>query len=118
MTVEIATLLLRLAIVLITGFLAPAFKKWVDQKTQNEKYIQLREAAETAVYAAEQLYHGVDPDGEIRRKYAHRIIGTAAMRLGVCFTDKEVDAMVQAAVQEINLTKYGYIPAEVEEDES
>jgi hypothetical protein len=29
-----------------------------------------------------------------------------------------VDAMVQAAVQEINLTKYGYIPAEVEEDES
>jgi hypothetical protein len=115
---EVFTLVIRLAVAIVTCIVLPAIREWIKQKTENEKYEQLMQIAETAVYAAEQLYHGVDPDGEIRRKYAHRIIGTAAMRLGVCFTDKEVDAMVHAAVQEINLTKYGYIPAEVEEDES
>ena len=115
MTVEIFTILLRLAIVLITGFLAPAFKKWIDQKTENEKFSQLADIAETVVAAAEQLYHATDPDGEVRRQYAHHLIAVAAGRLGLALTDKEIDSMLQAAVQELNLMKYGYI-AEAKED--
>lgn len=103
MTVEIATLLLRLAIVLITGFLAPAFKKWVDQKTQNEKYIQLREAAETAVYAAEQMAKKVDPDGTERKRIAKHAISRAALRLGLALPDTEIEEILEAAVKELNL---------------
>ena len=76
---------------------------------------QLADIAETVVAAAEQLYHATDPDGEVRRKYAHHLIAVAAGRLGLALTDKEIDSMLQAAVQELNLMKYGYI-AEAKED--
>lgn len=104
---EIITLTIRLAIAIMTGICIPAFKHWLDTKTENEKLKQIRDTAETAVYAAEQLLRKTDPDGEERRKYAHRIIATTAMRLGVSLTDKEIDSLIQAAVQELNLMKHG-----------
>ena len=102
MKVEIITLIIRLAIAIMTGICIPAFKHWLDVKAENEKFAQIRQTAETAVYAAEQLLKKTDPDGEERRKYAHRLIAMAAMRLGVALTDNEIDAMIQAAVKELN----------------
>lgn len=116
MKTEIITLLLRLAIVIITGVIVPAVKKWIDSKTENEKLVQLRQAAETAVYAAEQLYHAADPDGEIRRRYAHKIVSVTSLRLGFALSEGEIDSLVQAAVQEINLLKYGGVLDEHERD--
>jgi len=107
MKIEIITLVIRLAIAVMTGICIPAFRTWLKAKTENEKYEQIRQTAETAVYAAEQLMRKTDPDGEERRKYAHRIIATTAMRLGVSLTDKEIDSLIQAAVQELNLMKHG-----------
>lgn len=117
MKMEIATLLIRLFVACMVTFVLPAVKAWIDQKTENEKFAQLADIAETAVAAAEQLYHTADPDGEIRREYAHHLIAVAAGRLGLALTDKEIDSMLQAAVQEINLLKYGYI-AEAEDGKS
>ena len=102
MKVEIITLIIRLAIAIMTGICIPAFKHWLDVKAENEKFAQIRQTAETAVYAAEQLLKKTDPDGEERRKYAHRLIAMAAMRLGVALTDNEIDSMIQAAVRELN----------------
>jgi len=102
MKLEIATLIIRLAIAIMTGICIPAFRHWLKAKTENEKYDQIKRTAETAVYAAEQLLKKTDPDGEERRKYAHRLIAMAAMRLGVALTDNEIDAMIQAAVKELN----------------
>ena len=102
MKLEIITLIIRLAIAVMTGICIPAFRHWLKAKTENEKYEQIRQTAETAVYAAEQLLKKTDPDGEERRKYAHRLIAMAAMRLGVALTDNEIDSMIQAAVRELN----------------
>ena len=102
MKLEIITLIIRLAIAIMTGICIPAFRAWLKAKTENEKYEQIRQTAETAVYAAEQLMRKTDPDGEERRKYAHKLIAATAMRLGVALTDKEIDSMVQAAVKELN----------------
>ena len=102
MKLEIITLIIRLAIAIMTGICIPAFKHWLDVKAENEKFAQIRQTAETAVYAAEQLLKKTDPDGEERRKYAHRLIAMAAMRLGVALTDNEIDSMIQAAVKELN----------------
>ena len=102
MKVEIITLIIRLAIAVMTGICIPAFRTWLKAKTENEKYEQIRQTAETAVYAAEQLLKKTDPTGEERRKYAHRLISMTANRLGVALTDGEIDSMIQAAVKELN----------------
>ena len=102
MKLEIITLIIRLAIAVMTGICIPAFKHWLDVKAENEKFAQIRQTAETAVYAAEQLMRKTDPTGEERRKYAHKLIAATAMRLGVALTDHEIDSLIQAAVQELN----------------
>ena len=110
MKLEIITLLLRLAIVVITCVIAPTVKHWLETSTENAKMESIREAAWSAVYAAEQLYNTMehaDPSGEIRRKYAARAVSIAAARAGIALTDSEIDNIVQAAVQELNLVKHG-----------
>lgn len=102
MKLEIITLIIRLAIAIMTGICIPAFKRWLDVNAENEKFAQIRQTAETAVYAAEQLMRKTDPDGEERRKYAHRLISDTATRLGIALTDNEIDSMIQAAVKELN----------------
>lgn len=102
MKLEIITLIIRLAIAVMTGICIPAFKHWLDIKAENEKFKQIRQTAETAVYAAEQLMRKTDPTGEERRKYAHKLIAATAMRLGIALTDDEIDSMIQAAVKELN----------------
>lgn len=102
MKIEIITLIIRVAIAVMTGICIPAFKHWLDVKAENEKFAQIRQTAETAVYAAEQLLKKTDPDGEERRKYAHKLIAATAMRLGIALTDNEIDSMIQAAVRELN----------------
>lgn len=110
MKLEIITLLLRLAIVVITCVIAPTVKHWLETSTENVKMESIREAAWSAVYAAEQLYNTMecaDPSGEIRRKYAARAVSIAAARAGIALTDSDIDNIVQAAVQELNLVKHG-----------
>ena len=106
MKLEIITLLLRLAIVVITCVIAPTVKHWLETSTENAKMESIREAAWSSVYAAEQLYNTMehaDPSGEIRRKYAARAVSIAAARAGIALTDSDIDNIVQAAVQELNL---------------
>ena len=110
MKLEIITLLLRLAIVVITCVIAPTVKHWLETSTENAKMESIREAAWSAVYAAEQLYNTMehaDPSGEIRRKYAARAVSIAAARAGIALTDSDIDSIIQAAVQELNLVKHG-----------
>lgn len=113
MKVEIITLIIRLAIAVMTGICIPAFKHWLDVKVENEKLQQIRQTAETAVYAAEQLMKKTDPTGEERRKYAHKLISMTANRLGVALTDGEIDSLIQAAVKELNFfTHHGVANAQ------
>ena len=126
MTTETITLILRLAIVVMAGIIVPTIKHWIETRTENAQMDGIRQAAETAVYAAEQIYNTAeksDPDGEMRRKYAHEAVSWAAKRAGICLTDSDIDAIIQAAVQELNLMKHGgllneLISSEGEKDES
>lgn len=108
MNIEIATLLIRLAIAVFTALVAPAVRAWLAAKTDNEKLNQLKSAAETAVYAAEQMYAKIadNPDyQQERRKFAHDTISRAAHRLGFVLTESEINALLEAAVQELNQCK-------------
>lgn len=105
MAVEIITLALRLAIVVFAGILVPAFKKWIDTKTENAKMQQIKDAASTAVAAAEQIYNIAeksDPDGVLRRKFAKNAVKRTAFNLGIVLTDRQITEIIHAAVQELN----------------
>ena len=105
MAVEIITLALRLAIIVFAGILVPAFKKWIDTKTENEKMQQIKDAASTAVAAAEQIYNIAeksDPDGTIRKEFAVNAVKRTAYVLNVALTDRQITEIVHAAVQELN----------------
>lgn len=106
MNTEILTLIIRLAVAFAVSIVFPALKKWIDQKTENEKYSQLREAAETAVYAAEQMknvFDKADPEGTERKRYAMLAVQRTANRLGLAITDHECEEIIEAAVCELNL---------------
>ena len=108
MTIEILTLIIRLAIVIITGLLVPALRAWIHAKTDNEKLNQLKAAAETAVYAAEQMHKKIADNEEYqeaRRKFAKGAISRAAHKLGLVLTDAEINELMEAAVQELNIMK-------------
>lgn len=112
MYLELLTLALRLAIAILCGCVVPAVRAWIDAKTSGEKYAQLKAAAETAVYAAEQIHSKLEEDEsyqDARRKFAHKAISRAASRLGLALTEQEVNELLEAAVQELNLMKYGTV---------
>lgn len=116
MKTELITLLIRLIILVITAFVVPALKKWLEARTENEKLQQIKTWALQAVKAAEQMHNKAkkdDPTGEIRREYARKAILRICSRLGVTLTDRDVEALIEAAVQEVNGSGY-YLCAEEE----
>ena len=105
MKLEILKLLVQLAILVVSGILVPAFKKWLDEKTENEKLQKVKQWAETACYAAEQIYKKAkknDPDGTLRKNYAYKLLMRICTRYGVDLTEGEADALIEAAVNAIN----------------
>lgn len=109
MAVEVITLLLRLAIVLLCGFVAPAFKAWLEAKARSEAEAKIKETARTAVFAAEQIYNTAkkaDPDGTLRRRFVKDAIKRVAYETKVALTDREISEIMEAAVQELNFATH------------
>lgn len=106
---EIITILLRFAVAVFIAFVIPAVKKWMKIKIENEKLGQIQEWARSAVYAAEQAYKqykATDPDGTKRKEYARVAIMAVSSRLGLELTDKEINTLIEAAVNEINAFRH------------
>lgn len=108
MTTEIITAVMRIFIILFTGVIMPLLKRWIENRTEFDKYGQLKDYAHTAVWAAEQIYNhaeSADPDGSLRLKYAKHALAVTANRLGLCLTDREIETLIEAAVGELNHKK-------------
>lgn len=108
-TTEIITLCIRLAIAVMCGIIAPLVKRWLEAKAENAKMDRIKQAAETAVYAAEQMLKSADPDGTQRYDFAVRAIVAASHKIGITLTPDEIKMIIEAAVQEINIYKGGGI---------
>ena len=106
MKAEIFVLIFRLILIVLVSVLIPAARTWLNIKTDSEKMNRIKDWANTAVWAAEQLHNKVehnDPDGTLRRKYAYEAINQMALKLGVVLTSSEIDALIECAVHELNL---------------
>ena len=105
MKLEILELLVKLAVLVMAGIVIPAFKKWLEAKTDNETLEKVRCWAYAAVYAAEQIYNHaekIDPDGSMRKKYAHNAVMKICTDSGICITNRELDVLIEAAVNTLN----------------
>ena len=106
---EIITLCVRLAIAIMCGIILPVVRHWIEMQTMNAKYERIRQAAETAVYAAEQMLRKADPDGTQRYNFAVSAIIMASEKVGIKLTEKEIESIIEAAVKELNIMQYGRI---------
>jgi len=108
MKMELLTLLLRLGILVISGFLAPAFKRWLDSRAQDARVERIKGFARQAVKAAEQMQKQIgveDPTGSSRKKRAIKFLVEACRRIGIKLSTDEITELVEAAVYELNKEK-------------
>ncbi len=101
MKLEILEMIVRLVVLIMAGVVIPALKKWLETKTENEQTEKVRSWAYTVVFAAEQLYNHtqkLDPDGSLRKKYARNTLHRICLRSGIDVSERELDALIEAAV--------------------
>lgn len=108
MKMELLTLLVKLGILLITGFLAPAFRAWLEAHAEDARIERIKGYARQAVRAAEQMQKQIgveDPTGDTRKKRAIRFLMEACRRIGIELSTDEIEELVEAAVYELNKEK-------------
>lgn len=96
---QIFMLLISLIGVLLTGLIVP----WLKLKIGNEKVKDIEVWVNIAVAAAEQMkIAGLLPDEQEKKDFVLEFIRDK----GINITDVELDALIEAAVYEINKAKY------------
>lgn len=96
---QIITLLISLAGVVLTYFIVP----WLKSKTTTQQLDMIKLWINIAVAAAEQMKAaGLMPDGQAKKEFVLKFIRDK----GVTITDQELDALIEAAVFEINKAKH------------
>lgn len=106
MKMELCTLLIRIGILIITGYVAPAIKRWLVSRAEDARVERIKGWARQAVNAAQQIYKKMDaedPTGEHRRKDAVRFLVEACRRAHIQLDETEIDALIEAAVYELNM---------------
>ena len=104
--VEMVKLGIQFLILIVTAYLAPAAKDWLTQKSEDYREARVKEWAYKAVLSAEQVYKDYatkDPHGVKRKKHAREILRRINKRCGLCLTDDDIDALIEAAVQEFKV---------------
>lgn len=108
MKTEIIATLIRLGILIVTGFIAPAFKAWLQQKAEDSKLERIKDWARMAVSMAEQAYKDyakTDPHGTERKRLAKRALAGILDRAKITLSDSELNAVIESAVVDLNLDK-------------
>ena len=112
MKIELLTLTVRLAALIVTAFVIPALKTWLEKKTEDENLAQVQEWAAKAVQAAEQIHKKArkdDPTGVKRRKFAIDFLNQLCTKHGVRLSKEEIEVLIEAAVDEVNNCRLGVL---------
>lgn len=97
--VALAYWLLGLVLIAVGTFLV---RRYAPLVRAMREYQILNELAWIAVRAAEQLGEKNFWSGEAKKHFARSVIQVALERLGIQVTPDEVDAMIEAAVRELD----------------
>lgn len=95
-TYKIITLIISIIGLILTGIVVP----WIKAKISNEKMSLVKMWVQVAVAAAEQLFKTPGMGAE-KKKHVVEILKSK----GITITDQELDALIEAAVYELNRAK-------------
>lgn len=93
---QILTLVISILGLVLTYFVVP----WMQSKVSNEKMTLIKMWVQVAVAAAEQLFKTPGMGAE-KKKHVIEFLKSK----GITITDQELDALIEAAVYEINKSK-------------
>ena len=111
MKVELLKLAIQALTLVIAGFIAPAVLSWLHEKSEDARMNRVKDWALKAVKAAEQVYRDYeirDPHGTKRKQLALKILKRANIRCKLGLSDDELEALLQAAVHDVNYFGVGY----------
>ena len=106
MKIELLTLAVRIAALVITGIIAPALKGWLESRAEDARIERIKGFARQAVSAAEQIHKKAmqdDPDGTRRKELAKQILDRMGLKAGIALSASELDDIIEAAVYDLNL---------------
>ncbi|MDF2881664.1 MAG: hypothetical protein K0R54_2221 [Clostridiaceae bacterium] len=98
-TYQILTLVFSILSLVLTYFFVP----WLKAKIGNEKLANIEMWVDVAVAAAEQIFKAAGTTGQGTAKKIYVIEFLKGK--GITITDQELDALIEAAVFEINKAK-------------
>lgn len=105
MKIELLKLGVQVITLIITAYVAPAFIRWLNQRSEDAKMERVKGWARHAVLAAEQIYRDYkksDPNGTKRYERAFDTIQRINGRYGLGLTDTDIRILIEAAVMELN----------------
>lgn len=73
-------------------------------KNNNQKFADFVDWVEKAVKAAEKIFPEAK-SGAKKKEYVIEFVNTVAEKIGVTITEEQIDILIEAAVEDLNLLK-------------
>ena len=102
---EFLTTLIKLIMMLVTIFIAPALRSWLKAHADEKTVRTMEQWADIAVKSAEQIRNAMnytDPEGEKRKEWARTLITQAAEKMKIKITPYQIDMLIESAVIDNN----------------
>ncbi len=106
---EIVTLLLRAVLIVVTVFIAPKLKKWIDANTTAKQREDAVFWTKLAVRMAEEIWKERG-QGKFKKEYVVEWLG----KNGVKISASQMDTLIEMVVTEYNRNGWGAIVTEPE----
>lgn len=106
---ELVTLLLRAVLIVVTVFIVPRLKKWIDANTMAKQREDAVFWTKLAVKMAEEIYRERG-QGKFKKEYVVEWLG----KNGVKISADQMDTLIEMVVTEFNKNGWGAVltPAE------
>lgn len=95
MITEITRAIVSVILILISAYVIP----WLKNKIGEDKYATIIEYAEIVVRSAEKMY--TVEEWAQKKAYAVNMLSSKAKELGIDINEKEINAIIEGAVQAV-----------------
>lgn len=106
---EIITLILRAVLIVVTVFIVPRLKKWIDANTTAKQREDAVFWTKLAVRMAEEIYHERG-QGKFKKSYVVEWLNANGVKINA----EQMDTLIEMIVTEYNKNGWGAIVTEPE----
>lgn len=106
---ELVTLLLRAALIVVTVYIVPQLKKWIDANTTAKQREDAVFWTKLAVRMAEEIYHERG-QGKFKKSYVVEWLNANGVKINA----EQMDTLIEMIVTEYNRNGWGLVVTETE----